>query len=137
MQRAMLGFQLLYIFEGNHLNNHNLIGQVYNVGYYLFIFFQNNCGQNYSFHLFFIDNEKAITFIQLRSNGKVLTCIYPWYTHNGSDIARDTHCNITMGNDFAREICCYVTMSNDIAMSTSQCIMIWLINLEIMFIDFE
>ncbi len=23
MQRAMLGFQLLYIFEGKHLNNHN------------------------------------------------------------------------------------------------------------------
>ncbi len=34
MQRAMLGFQLLYILEGKHLNNHNLIGQIYNVGYY-------------------------------------------------------------------------------------------------------
>ncbi len=27
MQRAMFGFLLLYIFEGKHLNNHNLMGK--------------------------------------------------------------------------------------------------------------
>ncbi len=26
MQRAMLGFQMLYNFEGVHLNNHDLMG---------------------------------------------------------------------------------------------------------------
>ncbi len=34
MQWAMLGFQLLYIFEGEQLNNHNLMGQILNVGYH-------------------------------------------------------------------------------------------------------
>ncbi len=33
MQLAMLGFQLLYIFEGKHLTDHNLLGKIKNVGY--------------------------------------------------------------------------------------------------------
>ncbi len=33
MQWAMLGFQLLYIIEDKHLNNHKLMGQIENVGY--------------------------------------------------------------------------------------------------------
>ncbi len=28
MQSAMLGFQLLYVFEGKHLNNHNLMRKI-------------------------------------------------------------------------------------------------------------
>ncbi len=43
MYQAMLGFQLLYNFEGNYddqkvsncLNNYNLLGQFYNLGYYV------------------------------------------------------------------------------------------------------
>ncbi len=33
-------------------------------------------------------------------------------------IARDAHCDITMGNDVTRNIHCDVTLSNDIAMCT-------------------
>ncbi len=36
-QRAMLGFQLLYIFEGNPLNNNNRMGQIQNVGHFFII----------------------------------------------------------------------------------------------------
>ncbi len=44
MQRTKLGFQLLYIFEGIHLNNHNLMRQIENVGYYFIYssFFKKN-----------------------------------------------------------------------------------------------
>ncbi len=44
----------------------------------------------------------------------------------GNDVARDTHCNITMYNDVARDIHCDVTMSNDVVMIASQCIIMLL-----------
>ncbi len=52
MQRAMLGFLLLYIFEGKNLKCGLL--------FYLFIIFQKKCEINYTLNLFFIDNEKGI-----------------------------------------------------------------------------
>ncbi len=36
----------------------------------------------------------------------------------GSDVARYTHCEITMGNDVARDIHSDVTMTSDVAMCT-------------------
>ncbi len=61
MQWAMLGFQLLYIFEGKHLNKHNLIAKFKLWVIVLFIHhFSKKYWKKYTLNLFFIDNEKGI-----------------------------------------------------------------------------
>ncbi len=63
MQNLILGFQLLYIFEGKHLNNHNLMKQIYNVCYYFIYssFFVFKVVKKITLYIFFIDNEKGIS----------------------------------------------------------------------------